>query len=82
MTNQPQLDPRTANFTFRWDAFGDYPDGDYNIGRVYCWYDPNRILPAVDDHKLRSRYAHINDRMWRRLVDAACRRDDDRLPWD
>jgi hypothetical protein len=66
-TEEPKLDPRTSNVAFNYEPFGDYPDGDYNIGRVYYWYDPNGSLPAVYDDELRSAYPELSDREWQQL---------------
>jgi hypothetical protein len=63
----PKLDPRTSNVSFSYEPIGNYPDGDYNIGRVYYWYDPNGSLPATDDEELRSQYPDLSEREWQQL---------------
>ena len=59
--------PTTAHVFFRYDTFGDYPHGEYNIGRVYYWFDPQGDTQAVDDHEFRERHPEISDTEWKRL---------------
>jgi hypothetical protein len=67
MAEQSSLDPHTASVGFSYEAIGDYPDGDYNVGRSYYWYDPGRDQPAVDDYDFRRQHPEIDDREWQRL---------------
>jgi hypothetical protein len=71
----PRLDPKTSNVSFSYEPIGDYPDGQYNIGRVYYWYDPSGLLPAVEDYELRSEYPELSAREWQRLFYEAFDRD-------
>jgi hypothetical protein len=72
---EPTLDPKTSNVSFSYEPFGDYPDGEYNVGRVYYWYDPNGNLPTAYDEELRSEYPELSDREWQQLFYEAFDRD-------
>jgi hypothetical protein len=65
------LDPSKANVGFSWAPIGDYPDGEYNVGRMYYWYDPAGIEQAISDHDFRPQHSEIEDREWRQLFNAA-----------
>jgi hypothetical protein len=41
-TTEPlKLNPKTSNVPCRYEAFGDYLEGDYKFGRICYWYHPN-----------------------------------------
>jgi hypothetical protein len=79
MTNESSLDPRSANVGFCWGVIGDYPNGEYNIGRVYYWYDPDGASPTVEDWDLRQRHREISDADWKRLFTEAFDRGERRF---
>jgi hypothetical protein len=63
-----RLVPCTANVSFCWD---DDHDG---VGRVYYWYDPDGVRPALDDFEMRAQYPEIGDDEWGQLFGRAFRR--------
>ena len=68
MSESSSLDPYTAYVGFEFVPAGDYPDGDYCVGRNYYWYDPERKVPKIDDYDFRRQHLEIDDREWQRLV--------------
>jgi hypothetical protein len=67
MAREGELNPRTASVGFFYGADGDYPDGEYNVGRIYYWYDPEGRLPTVDASDFRAQHPEIDDTTWARL---------------
>ncbi len=61
------LDLRSANVSFTYEPFGDYPDGEYYVGRDYYWYDPTGRLPSMNESVFRSQHPEIDDREWEEL---------------
>jgi hypothetical protein len=62
-----KLNPATASVFFSYEAFGDYPGGEYCLGRTYYWYDPEGRLPAVRDQEFRPKHPEISHADWVQL---------------
>ena len=68
-----KLDPTTANVAFDYVCIGD-PEGEYNVGREYYWYDPKPREPAIKDYDFRRQRPEYDDREWDRLRGEAFKR--------
>jgi hypothetical protein len=53
--------------TFRYEPIGDYPDGEYNIGRQYYWSDPAGLQPWIRDREFRLLHPEIAADDWQQL---------------
>jgi hypothetical protein len=61
------IDLTTAHVEFSYEPIGDYPDGDYNIGRRYYWFNPGDPESFAWDHDLRDEHPDVGDHEWQRL---------------
>jgi hypothetical protein len=59
-----RLNPHTANVHYGYDCL--VGDGSC-VGRVYFWYDPAGLLPAIEDSDFRPQHPEITDSEWDRL---------------
>jgi hypothetical protein len=63
------LDPRTAHANWEYGVIGD-PEGDYCIGRVTYWFDPNGDGPVVYGDDMWAAWPTLHDQ-WQELKTAA-----------
>jgi hypothetical protein len=71
---ESKLDPTTAGVFSDWVWIGNYPEGDWNVGRGYFWYDPTPREPAINDDDFRRQHPEYDDREWNRLLREALKR--------